>query len=732
MMNKEPICPLKGQEREEKEYKKEYKEECIFTTIDMFSGVYEYLSMYYISEVCFKDLWFTSPYHCYFFLRAQFEKDRLLKESSTLLEDSKKTEEGNASKEVLKMFQTEEIKNYLEKVENIHYEEETKSNEKKKLYEVLIEIINKLTVSELIDNGNYFSENPEWKKNRLDWIDAVLRDKFRRSEVMRQRLLETGKREIVYKVKNEEVEKIQNSHMIKDLYFFGVFENKGQNNLGRIYMNIRNDITNNNEIYTWLLTNHNMQTDKNLVPDIFVEEQYVEKIVEEDTDSLKKTKRELKEDEYVEDSYKTETKVKKHTFEKKEYISFGKNEKNDIICLNPSISRFHCVLYFNKDYHLYLLDVGSKARTKLNDTVCEILKKYKIENDDIIQLGVSKRKYRVNINVDKVMAYLDEKQEQINEKMKLMTEELDESSFDKKMLKILNLYYKINQNDLLDFFRDCGPIKQVKIFDSAKKKDPKEKNSSGGTNEEEEQEQEQEKQRKKKEKRTKVALVEVYDIETANNIIQKNDCYLYGNKISIHYLPIHSNDSKEEKGNTKGKNFDYISRKKEQNYREHDSKRYKNEHKMSPDIGRSHRRSKYNGMRTYSPRYKHDYAHKKDRRERDRRFIDRKIRKRSERRRNHRSRSMVRRRNHEYDRKKKNRRKMRRKSYDSSYSSSSKHSYSSDEKYTKKSKRYSSSRSYSNSYTSSEQSSNSSSSYSEQSYESDKKRRKRHKKKKIK
>lgn len=389
-----------------------------------------------------------------------------------------------------------------------------------------------------------FLQNPQWNKHKLMWMEMIQRDKFRKYQTIRESLGNTEKREIIYKIKSEEFDKIENKNMIKDIFYFGVFERKGQNNLGRIYMNIRNDVINNNEIYSWVLTNCNLQTDKNLIADIFIEEKYLERTV---IDNIKNDEIQKKKIESINDYIKTEEKIQNYSFSSKEYISFGKNSQNDIICLNPSISRFHCILYFSKDFHLYLIDVGSKSRTKLNNNVIKINEKYKIDNNDVITLGVSKRTYKININVDKVLSYLDNKKNEAQKKIKVINEEIEHPLKNKNLLKlkVSNIYYKCNENDILDFFKDCGEIKNMHMYNvpiiNKEEGVENENNNKDDFN------------KLKKKKFLKQAIIEVYDKNTSANIIKKNDSFLYGRKIHIEYHPLQQHEHRYKNFNTKKK-----------------------------------------------------------------------------------------------------------------------------------------------------------------------------------
>ncbi|SBT77214.1 conserved Plasmodium protein, unknown function [Plasmodium ovale] len=523
----------------------DYKEECIFTSIDIFSGPHNYLNFYYICEICFNDLSFVSPYHCYFFLRNQYESLEDVERNFTLNGNSSISKPDHLI--IIKEKKATELFQYKKA---IYYDETDFTDAKRRSLESLADVINALAISDLIAISPYFSENPEWKKHKLTWMDRIQRDKFRRYEKMRENLRETGKREIIYKVSNEDIDNMKNKNMAKDYFVFGVFEQKGQNHLGRIYMNIRNDILNNSEIFTWVLTNCNMQTDPNLVADVFVQETYFERrltinneLVHDGEDNDKPVD-EKKKSSFgcfqtgTDGCYTVEEKTQRHSFHGKEYISFGKNDLNDIICLNPSISRFHCVLFFSKDYHLYLVDVGSKSRTKLNDKVCKILTKYKIVNNDIITLGVSKRTYKINIHIDKVLTHLHKIKSEVNKKMEIIHEEMKNTNKTKNKLKlkISNIYYKCNENDILDFFKNCGEIKNVRLYTVPFKGNENglgDATTRNGCNHRDL----QRSSTTNSKKRTflKEALIDVYNEETSSKIMQKNECFLYGRKIYITY-----------------------------------------------------------------------------------------------------------------------------------------------------------------------------------------------------
>ena len=82
-------------------------------------------------------------------------------------------------------------------------------------------------------------ERADWATSRLGILDRILRDKFHRSSELREKLVETGHRELVW----------ENS--VFDI-FFGQVAGKGQNQLGRLLMGIRSSIANNTATEEWL------------------------------------------------------------------------------------------------------------------------------------------------------------------------------------------------------------------------------------------------------------------------------------------------------------------------------------------------------------------------------------------------------------------------------------------------------------------------------------------------
>ncbi len=89
-------------------------------------------------------------------------------------------------------------------------------------------------------------------------MESCLRDKFRRHRELTFKLKETGSRELMNTYADSSVSNL----------FWGIVENKGQNQLGRLLMSVRYDIFAGTDLEKWLYMVHHIVTDCLLLPEI--------------------------------------------------------------------------------------------------------------------------------------------------------------------------------------------------------------------------------------------------------------------------------------------------------------------------------------------------------------------------------------------------------------------------------------------------------------------------------
>ncbi|KAK2195692.1 bifunctional RNA-binding domain superfamily/YbiA-like superfamily/Forkhead-associated (FHA) domain/RNA polymerase Rpc34/NADAR/RNA recognition motif domain/SMAD-FHA domain superfamily/Winged helix DNA-binding domain superfamily/RNA polymerase Rpc34-like/Nucleotide-binding alpha-beta plait domain superfamily/Winged helix-like DNA-binding domain superfamily [Babesia duncani] len=326
-----------------------------FMRIDNFIGEYDFLDIGYKCDVKFKGFVFPSLLHCLHFAKHAHE---IHGRNWSLSNDSFIPDDGLA------------VARKLAKCEPL---------------ELL-----KLFAS---DNVNRY-----WNEFRLDWVESMIRDRYRRNAALRQKLCNTGDRDIVYRL---------------DDLFLGSVGTSGQNQLGRLTGKVRKEITQCTDHLVWLAQCENMGTD------VF------ELILEENANGN----------------------VTEHPLEGKCCYTIGRHLSCDFKPLNPSISRVHASIYLDRNY-------GGKFQY--------------LKWGKMLQLGTSKRTYRIMLNYDPAERHaqkLREKKNELNKRAAIKHREI-ESELETLLhggleVMVTNLGFKTKRGDLSDYFGTCGEIDSI-------------------------------------------------------------------------------------------------------------------------------------------------------------------------------------------------------------------------------------------------------------------------------
>jgi len=84
------------------------------------------------------------------------------------------------------------------------------------------------------------------------------------------------------------------------------------------------------------------------------------------------------------------------TLENKAFYVFGAHpKKSDVILRHPSISRVHSALVIDKERGVMLVDLMSKAGTKLDNKALEGCVPEPAKQGQRVEFGVSTRKYEI-------------------------------------------------------------------------------------------------------------------------------------------------------------------------------------------------------------------------------------------------------------------------------------------------------------------------------------------------
>ncbi|CDJ61958.1 RNA recognition motif-containing protein, putative [Eimeria maxima] len=317
---------------------------CMYTRIDSFTGEFKFLSLDYPSLIFFQGRFFPTARHA--LLAAKHPK---AVEELASIEDMKELKQVAKTKEV--------------------------------------------------------EEDPEWPRYRLKWMELIQRDKFRRNAEIREKLRQTGGRELVWLNTG-------------DCFFGQTKHNKGQNHLGRILMEIRQNILDDTELESWLVICHDIETEERSLPVLRLLERR-----EGDT---------------------TTTEI---LLRGKSFYRIGKLADNDLVALNPSVSRRHAALVVLKGGHVLLIDLKSKAKTFKNGMPLDHDHVgVQMQTNDSFSLGASSRHYLIEIDTTSVVDYLQRRGRELNRELNLLAEQVNEAqgintkSLTKRIVQVAMIY----------------------------------------------------------------------------------------------------------------------------------------------------------------------------------------------------------------------------------------------------------------------------------------------------
>ena len=160
-------------------------------------------------------------------------------------------------------------------------------------------------------------------------------------------------------------------------------EEQGKNHLGRILENIRFDIKKNLDMERWLYFTFSLIEKKEFIPEIRIQ--------------VKKNK-EL---------------VRTISLRGKPYYTFGQLPMNDVQMAHLSISRTHAAMIIDAEAGVCLVDLGSKAGTKVNGELIELQEPVPVLSEYIVEFGFSTRSYHLSIDFSQVQHQFREKERKL-------------------------------------------------------------------------------------------------------------------------------------------------------------------------------------------------------------------------------------------------------------------------------------------------------------------------------
>jgi predicted NAD-dependent protein-ADP-ribosyltransferase YbiA (DUF1768 family)/pSer/pThr/pTyr-binding forkhead associated (FHA) protein len=220
-----------------------------------------------------------------------------------------------------------------------------------------------------------------WSGRRVKVMEQLIRDKFRRSKELQEKLKATQNREIVMTYEDESAGNV----------FWGVFHGKGQNYIGRILMRIRDDLKDGRELHNWITHSFEFLTDVSILPDI----------------SLTVNKNNITIDHVV--------------LKGKPFFMFGALPTSDVELAHPSVSRYHAIIAHDKNLGVILVDLRSKAGTLLDGDLVRDHIPYRLTSGKKLNFAQSTRDYIVTIDTNNLKRVYEKELQKLEQDKQLLS-----------------------------------------------------------------------------------------------------------------------------------------------------------------------------------------------------------------------------------------------------------------------------------------------------------------------
>lgn len=273
-------------------------------------------------------------------------------------------------------------------------------------------------------------EDPEdWNLKRLKIMEKLVRDKFRRSKELLEKLKATYPRELIMTYEEESSVNL----------FWGCVKGKGQNQLGRILNKVRYDIIENNELLNWITNCFDLITETNYLPEINL--------------TIKKNGATI--DHII--------------LKNRPFYLFGNLPSNDLKLDHPSISRIHAAIVCDRNNGVILLDLRSKSGTKLDGDLLQDHIPYKLKNGKKINFAMSTRDYYLEIDMLKIQRLYNKEKNKLEDDYEMISkfQEKEKDNIDKDVIK---KSFGLNENNNDNIFvnhipQDASDIQIKYLFE---------------------------------------------------------------------------------------------------------------------------------------------------------------------------------------------------------------------------------------------------------------------------
>lgn len=128
--------------------------------------------------------------------------------------------------------------------------------------------------------------------------------------------------------------------------------------------------------------------------------------------------------------YKDDVHIESITLENKPYFIFGRHPNNDVVLMHESLSRQHAAFVIDKDDGVLLVDLMSKAGTKVDGEELSGCIPFKLKQSGAkVQFGSSTRSYIVTIDYTRMQQAYEKHHQTLEQELEIL-QRLDEEDLD--------------------------------------------------------------------------------------------------------------------------------------------------------------------------------------------------------------------------------------------------------------------------------------------------------------
>lgn len=274
--------------------------------------------------------------------------------------------------------------------------------------------------------GKHADNITSWREAAPKIAEQLLLDKFIRNKDLRQYLMATKQRPLIFKNDfNDQVWGIN-------------AEGKGQNMLGKALERVRQSMSKGHDTAQWL-------------------KQLLQLHEEESVTVAVRIKR-------------GPDVVQEMEVQNKNILYVGKAIESEVVCENPTVSRRHAVLAADTAMGLVLIDLSSANKTYVNSVEIEPCTPVRIDKKDVVRFGSSSRTYQFILECTTA----DRQRSLLYEKVVNPVESKHGKPVSDKELTVFvgNLSYTVLESQVREFFQCCGEIASLTL--------PKDKTTGDG------------------------------------------------------------------------------------------------------------------------------------------------------------------------------------------------------------------------------------------------------------